>query len=162
MSTPPPAGPPRQDGPPAQELPAYGSISCPRCASPVGPDQDWCLECGAPARTRLAGTPNWQLPTAAIAAIVALAGALLAFAFVKLTGDDDVPAGATPTAVVESAPPPLATPPPPLTTTPPPTATTTAPAQPAAPATTVPGQPSAGETATPAPGPPPDTTSPSP
>lgn len=135
-------------------------MSCPRCSSPIGPDQDWCLECGAPARTRLAGTPNWQLPTAAIAAIVALAGALLAFAFVKLTSDDDIPAGATPTAVVESAPPALVTPPPAPTTTP--TATTTAPAQPAAPATTVPGQPSPGETTTPAATTPPDTTSPSP
>lgn len=114
-------------------------MSCPRCSSPIAPDQDWCLECGAPARTRLAQTPNWQLPTAAIAAIVALAGALLAFAFVKLTSDDDIAAGTTPTAVV--APPPIAQPPPPLAPTPTPTATTTAPAQPAAPATTVPGQP---------------------
>ena len=60
-------------------------MRCPRCSAPVGPEQDWCLECGAPARTRLAPTPNWQLPTVAIGAIVALAGALLAFAFVKLT-----------------------------------------------------------------------------
>ncbi len=55
-------------------------MRCPRCSSPVGPDQDWCLECGAPARTRLAPTPNWQLPTVAIGAVVALAGALLALA----------------------------------------------------------------------------------
>jgi len=112
-------------------------MRCPRCSSPVGPEQDWCLECGAPARTRLAPTPNWQLPTIAIAAIVALAGALLAFAFVKLTSDDNVPAGTTPTAVVETAPP-VITPPP--VVTPPPLATGTAPAQPTVPSTAVPGQ----------------------
>lgn len=114
-------------------------MRCPRCSSPIGPEQDWCLECGAPARTRLAPTPNWQLPTVAIGTIIAIAGALLAFAFVKLTDDDDVPAaGTTPTAVVPTTPPAVITPPPAVTAAP--TATTTAPAQPAAPATTVPGQ----------------------
>lgn len=136
MSPQPPAGP--------GELPPPGSLRCPRCSAPVGPEQDWCLECGAPARTRLAPTPNWQLPTVAIGAIVLLAGALLAFAFVRLTGDDGVTAGTTPTAVVETAPPPVVAPPAvtaaPTATTPVPTATTTAPAGPAAPATTVPGQ----------------------
>jgi hypothetical protein len=112
-------------------------MRCPRCSSPVGPEQDWCLECGAPARTRLAPTPNWQLPTVAIATILALAGALLAFAFVKLTSDDDAPAGTTPTAVVETAPPVITTPP---VVTPPPAVTTTAPGQPTVPSTVVPGQ----------------------
>ncbi len=121
-------------------------MRCPRCSSPIGPEQDWCLECGAPARTRLAPTPNWRLPTVAIGAIIALAGALLAFAFVKLTNDDDIPAGTTPTAVVQTAPPAVITPPPAVTPTTP-TASTTAPAQPAAPSTAVPGQ-----TTAPAPG----------
>ena len=114
-------------------------MRCPRCSAAVGPDQDWCLECGAPARTRLAPTPNWRVPTLAIGAIVLLAGALLAFAFVKLTGDDNAPAGTTPTAVIETAPalvpPPVATPPTVPTTTPVPPpvvpgATSTTPAQP--------------------------------
>ena len=129
-------------------------MPCPRCSSPLGPEQDWCLECGAPARTRLAPTPNWQLPTVAIGAIIAIAGALLAFAFVRLTSDDDIPAGTTPTAVVQTAPAPVITPPPAVTPTTP-TASTTAPAQPAAPSTAVPGQtdPDAtGATTTPAPG----------
>lgn len=111
-------------------------MRCPRCSAAVGPDQDWCLECGAPARTRLAPTPNWRVPTLAIGAIVLLAGALLAFAFVKLTGDDNVPAGTTPTAVLETTapavvPPPVATTATAPTTTLPPatTATTTTPGQ---------------------------------
>ena len=123
-------------------------MRCPRCSSPIAPEQDWCLECGAPARTRLAPTPNWQLPTVAIGTIVAIAGALLAFAFVKLTSDDDLPAGTTPTAAVQTAPPAIVTPPPAVT----PTASTTAPAQPAAPSTGVPGQTIAPEaTTTPSP-----------
>lgn len=122
-------------------------MSCPRCGSPLGPEQDWCLECGAPARTRLAPTPNWRIPTLAIGAIVAIAGALLAFAFVKLTGDDDIAAGTTPTAVVQTAPPAVITPPPAVT--PLPAATTTAPTQTAPPATTLPGEGAPGETTTP-------------
>ena len=128
MSAQPPAGP--------GQLPPPGSLRCPRCSATVGPDQDWCLECGAPARTRLAPTPNWQLPTVAIGAIVLLAGALLAFAFVELTDDDGVTAGTTPTAVVETAPPAVVVPPAVVA----PTATTTAPVAPAVPET-VPGQP---------------------
>jgi hypothetical protein len=120
------------------QVPDRATIRCPRCSSPVGPDQDWCLECGAPARTRLAPTPNWQLPTVAIGAIVAIAGALLAFAFVKLTNDNGVAAvGTTPSAIVETATPTTTVPPPATSTVA--TATTTAPVGPAVPST-VPGQ----------------------
>jgi hypothetical protein len=131
-----------QPPPDPGRLPPPGSLRCPRCSATVGPEQDWCLECGAPARTRLAPTPNWQLPTVAIGAIILLAGALLAFAFVELTGDDGATAGTTPTAVVETAPPAAVVPPPVLATTPTTatTATSTAPAGPAQPPTSVPGQ----------------------
>jgi hypothetical protein len=143
---------PPAPGPPQPPGPDHESIHCPRCSAPVGPDQDWCLECGAPARTRLAPTPNWQLPTVAIGAIVLLAGALLAFAFVKLTNDSNAtPAAATTatTPLIDTAP--VAPVPPPVATTLP-TATTTAPVGPAAP-TTVPGQTTTvpGQTTTPAP-----------
>ena len=70
--------------------PAPAELQCPRCAATIAPEQDWCLECGAPARTRLAQTPNWRMPVAAVAAIVLLAGAALAIAFAELT-DDDAP-----------------------------------------------------------------------
>jgi hypothetical protein len=125
--------PPAAAGPPP--VPSSGSLRCPRCSATVGPEQDWCLECGAPARTRLAQTPNWQLPTVAIGAIILVAGAMLAFAFVKLTGDGGAPA-ATP-AVTPAAPaaaPPVAAPAAPAATTPPPAATV--PTQPATTATT--------------------------
>jgi hypothetical protein len=132
LSTEPPvSGPPQPPGHDPETIP------CPRCSAPVGGDQDWCLECGAPARTRLAQTPNWRLPTVAIGAIVLLAGALLAFAFVKLTSDDNAaPAAATSTAPVVDTTPTTPIPPPAGTTLP----SATTPVAPAPPATTVPGQ----------------------
>jgi hypothetical protein len=125
---------PPEPGPP--QVPDPNAIHCPRCTAPIGPEQDWCLECGAPARTRLAQTPNWRLPTVAIAAVVLLAGALLAFAFVKLTNDNGAPAGTTPTAAVQATPVVPVVPP---VTSALPAATTTAPVGPAVPST-VPGQ----------------------
>jgi hypothetical protein len=84
--------------------PAPGTIACPRCATAVGPDQDWCLACGAPARTRLVPTPNWRAPVAVLATVILLAGVALAIAFVALTNDTE------PAAPVDSqAPPPSAT-----------------------------------------------------
>ncbi len=84
--------------------PAPGTIACPRCATVIDPDQDWCLACGAPARTRLVPTPNWRAPVAVLAVIVVLAGIALAIAFVALTNNTE------PAAPVDSqAPPPSAT-----------------------------------------------------
>jgi hypothetical protein len=86
--------------PPQGRAPA--PLRCPRCGAGLGPEQDWCLECGAPARTRLAPTPNWRLPIAAVAVIVLLAGVALAFAFTRLTRDDgNVVAATAPTAPVQ-------------------------------------------------------------
>lgn len=84
--------------------PAPGTIACPRCDTTIGPDQAWCLACGAPARTRLVPTPNWRAPVAVLALIAVLAGIALAVAFVSLTNDTE------PAAPVNSqAPPPSAT-----------------------------------------------------
>jgi hypothetical protein len=74
--------------PPRVPGPAPAGLRCPRCGANVAPEQDWCLECGAPARTRLAPTPNWRAPIAAVALVVLLAGVALAFAFTSLTSDD--------------------------------------------------------------------------
>jgi hypothetical protein len=75
--------------------PAPVPLRCPRCGAYVGPEQDWCLECGAPARTRLAPTPNWRGPIALVAVVVLLAGLALALAFTSLTGDDGNVSAAT-------------------------------------------------------------------
>jgi len=85
----------------APELPGPrpAELRCPRCSARIAPEQDWCLECGAPARTRLAQTPNWRLPVAVVATVAVLAGLALAVAFAELTGDDaPVTAPATQTA----------------------------------------------------------------
>ncbi len=129
-----------------------GPTTCPRCGAPLRDDQDWCVECGAPARTRLAPTPNWHIPAALLAVVVALAGAALAVAFVQLTKDDAPPAQAT-----TAAPAPAEGVPPVVPTTPavtssvattPPTGTTTVPTtvtEPPPPVT-VPGQTPTGTT----------------
>jgi hypothetical protein len=83
---------------------APGSIQCPRCASTVGPEQEWCLACGAPARTRLVPTPNWRAPVAVLTVVIVLAGIALALAFVSLTNDTEPAPPAN-----SQAPPPSAT-----------------------------------------------------
>jgi hypothetical protein len=119
--------------------------TCPRCGAPLHEDQDWCLECGAPARTRLAPTPNWHIPAALLAVVVALAGAALAVAFVQLTKDAPPAQASTATpAPAEGVAPPVPTTPAVTSSvaTTPPTATTTVPttATVPPPPTTVPGQ----------------------
>lgn len=86
--------------PPQQQ----GTISCPRCGAVVGPEQEWCLSCGAPARTRLVPTPNWRAPLLVLALIAVLAGIALALAFADLTNDNEPAAPAS-----SQAPPPAAT-----------------------------------------------------
>ena len=116
--------------------PAPGTIACPRCATTVGPDQSWCLACGAPARTRLVPTPNWRAPVAVLAVVVLLAGVALAVAFVSLTNDTEPaapvnsqapPPSATSTAPAAAAPAPAPAQPAPTTAAPPGDAGTTAP-----------------------------------
>jgi hypothetical protein len=59
---------------------------CPVCGAPLHPEQSWCLRCGSAARTRLAPSPNWKPPLAALAVVVALALGALAAALVDLAG----------------------------------------------------------------------------
>lgn len=82
-------------------------IPCPRCGAPVGPEQAWCLTCGAPARTRMRPTPNWKLPLLAIAMIVLIVAGGTVGAFVALTTDNEAPKASTvPTSNVPAATPP--------------------------------------------------------
>lgn len=90
MSTAQATAQPGEDGPSADAPPE--PLRCPRCDASLREDQDWCLECGAPARTRLAPAPNWRVPAALVLAMVVLAGAAFAFAFVRLTDDGGGPA----------------------------------------------------------------------
>jgi RNA polymerase subunit RPABC4/transcription elongation factor Spt4 len=93
--------------------PAPGTIACPRCGAQVAPDQEWCLNCGAAARTRLVPTPNWRAPLLVLALIATLAGIALAVAFVGLTNDNEPAAPVSsqaPTAGATAAPQPTQAP----------------------------------------------------
>jgi hypothetical protein len=103
----------RSDGQHSAEAAAHGPSdpppasrrlieACPLCGAALHSEQDWCLSCGAAARTRLAATPNWRAPAVTVAVIVALALGVLAAALVKLAGGASSPA-TTPTATITAA-----------------------------------------------------------
>lgn len=93
------------DPPPAQTPHPRSGESCPLCGAPLAEDQDWCLRCGAAARTRIAATPRWRLPLTALLVVAALCVAILAASVVKLArGTGPVPAPIT-TTITGTAPP---------------------------------------------------------
>jgi hypothetical protein len=59
---------------------------CPLCGTPLRPEQEWCLGCGAAARTRLAATPRWRAPLMGLSLVIVLALAVLTVALVSLAG----------------------------------------------------------------------------
>jgi predicted amidophosphoribosyltransferase len=59
---------------------------CPLCGAPLKQEQDWCLSCGAAARTRLAAQPKWKALVVALLLVVVLSLGVLAAALVKLAG----------------------------------------------------------------------------
>ncbi|MGO8907259.1 MAG: FKBP-type peptidyl-prolyl cis-trans isomerase [Solirubrobacteraceae bacterium] len=61
--------------------------ACPLCGAPLGPEQEWCLHCGAAARTRLATSSNWKAPIIAIATVAVLSLGVLAASLTALAGD---------------------------------------------------------------------------
>jgi hypothetical protein len=62
---------------------------CPHCGAPLAPDQDWCLECGTAATTRVMAPPSWRVPAAVIAAVVIAFGIAVAIAVSVLSHDAD-------------------------------------------------------------------------
>jgi hypothetical protein len=60
--------------------------SCPLCGTPLRAGQEWCLSCGAAARTRLAATPRWRGPLLALSLVMVLAVGVLTAALVSLAG----------------------------------------------------------------------------
>jgi hypothetical protein len=86
-----PPGPAGQAG--ATPQPAEG---CPLCGSPLQGEQEWCLRCGAAARTRLASTPNWRAPLVLLGLMIVLGLGVLAAALVSLAGGS----GSTPATTI--------------------------------------------------------------
>ena len=98
--------------------------SCPRCGAQLRPEQDWCLECGAAARTRIARTPAWRIPVFLVVLVIALSGAAAAFAFVRLANTDgDLQAAKTAATLTQPAATPAATTPTAPAVAPPPATT---------------------------------------
>lgn len=91
--------PPSVPAPGASPAPPVDAV-CPLCGAPLDPWQEWCLNCGAAARTRLAAPTNWKAPIIAIAAIAVLALGVLAAALVKLSGGS--PSATTPPRVTRT------------------------------------------------------------
>jgi hypothetical protein len=83
--------------------------ACPLCGAPLRSDQEWCLHCGAAARTRLATSSNWKAPLIAIAVIATLALGVLVAALADLAGSSTKTVNATIVTTVPATTPPAAT-----------------------------------------------------
>jgi hypothetical protein len=57
---------------------------CAVCGASLAEDQEWCLECGT-ARTLLRTPPDWRIPVAVVAVVVALVLIGLLIALVSLS-----------------------------------------------------------------------------
>src|SRR5438132_2623819 len=95
--------PPPTAGSSGAAAPGPVGASCPLCGAPLDPDQEWCLRCGAAARTRLAASSNWKVPMIAVAVVAGVALAVLAAALVKRAGNSGSPATAVATSEVGRA-----------------------------------------------------------
>ncbi len=65
---------------------APGPERCPLCGAELGAEQEWCMGCGAAARTRLAAVPRWRAPIVALGVLIVVAVGVLAVALVSLAG----------------------------------------------------------------------------
>jgi SPOR domain len=112
---------------PPQEPEQTAERRCPRCASPLTPQQEWCLSCGADVGARVVPAPGWRGPVALVVGLLAVAALALILALVELAGDaeqvnEQPPGAATPTATPGAAATPTPTPTFDSTTIPPATA----------------------------------------
>ena len=82
-----PGAPPEGGAPQTQpDGAAPPSRACARCASAMGNDQDWCLECGAGAPDSLSQRGSWRVPAAVIGALAILIAGAAAAAYAAWSG----------------------------------------------------------------------------
>ncbi len=98
-TSPPPAG----GIPVVAPSPVQSGEACPLCGTPLHQEQEWCLHCGAAARTRLAASPSWKGLIATLAVVVALSLGVLAAALVKLAGGASIASAITTTVTTSQA-----------------------------------------------------------
>jgi len=90
--------------PPSAGTPAPAATeACPLCGAPLHPEQEWCLSCGAAARTRLAASPGWRGPIVALVVVLVLSLGVLTGSLVKLAGGTPVAATQTTTVTTSAA-----------------------------------------------------------
>jgi hypothetical protein len=90
--------------PPASQPAAASDVTCPLCGVPLEVRQDWCLRCGAAARTRLAASVGWRAPLISLAVVIVLSLVVLAGALVKLAGDSNGSGSTAPGTVTATVP----------------------------------------------------------
>jgi SPOR domain len=64
-------------------------LRCPRCGARLAPDQDWCLECGAAATTRILRPPSWKLAGGVVLGVLAVVVVAIVIAVNSLSRDAD-------------------------------------------------------------------------
>src|SRR5581483_11236824 len=74
---------------------------CEQCGTPLDPDQEWCVECGA-ARTLVHRPPDWRIAAAIVAAVLVLVLAGFAIALINLSADSNRSAATTVTVTASS------------------------------------------------------------
>ncbi len=97
----PPGNPSLPDTPAAPPAP---SERCPLCDAELAPDQEWCLQCGAAARTRLASPPRWRAPLLTALAVIVVSFAVLVAALVKLSAGSGTTLVVVPAVTAATAP----------------------------------------------------------
>lgn len=95
--------------PPEQAPEAAPERQCPRCGTPLRPEQDWCLNCGAGVGARVASPRGWHWPVAVVAGLLALTLIAFVLALVELAGDAETVGQATPTPQAAATPAPTGT-----------------------------------------------------
>jgi hypothetical protein len=81
---------------PGRDLSTAPAERCPLCETPLQAQQNWCLHCGAAARTRLAATANWRTPVVALTMVAVLSLGILTASLVKLVGEPSGSQASTP------------------------------------------------------------------
>jgi hypothetical protein len=79
-------------------------LRCPRCGADLAPDQDWCLECGTAATTRILRPPSWKLAAAIVLGVAAAVVVAVVIVVNALSGDADRAAGTAAKAPAATAP----------------------------------------------------------
>jgi septal ring-binding cell division protein DamX len=84
---------------------------CPRCGSPLKPEQQWCLNCGAGVGARIAQPRGWRWPIIVVTGLLVLMLVAFVLALVELAGSGEtITPASTPTAAATPAPTTAATP----------------------------------------------------